>query len=109
VKKIFQSMLIGLVLVLMGCKGNKPGPLEGTWSMTDPIPMTIVFRSGETESMGMIEKVSYKTEGNDVLVTYEDGMAKGTTFRYTLVDANTVQTDAGTLRRIHLNKQGAGN
>jgi hypothetical protein len=67
--------------------------------MDGPMPMKVVFRAGETEAMGIIEKVSYKTEGNDVLVTYEDGMAKGTIMRYTVVDPNTVRTEMGTLHR----------
>jgi len=65
-----------------------------------PFPSIAVFRPWETEAMGMIEKVSYETEGNDVLVTYEDGLAKGTTMRYTVVDQNTVRTDLGTLHRV---------
>ena len=62
--------------------------------------MTITFRSGETEALGMIEKVSYKTQGNDVLVTYLDGMAKGTTIRYTVTGEDSARTALGSLRRI---------
>ena len=68
--------------------------------MTGLIPMTIAFRQGETEAMGMIEKVSYKNEGNDVLVTYLDGFAKGTTIRYTMLNKNTAHNELGTLQRI---------
>lgn len=68
--------------------------------MSGPIPMTVTFRKGETEALGIIEKVTYKTEGNDVFVTYEDGMAKGTTMRYTILGPNVVRTALGTLRRV---------
>lgn len=67
--------------------------------MAGAIPMTVTFRDGETEALGMIEKVTYKTEGNDVLVTYVDGFAKGTTFRHTMIGPNTARTELGTLRR----------
>lgn len=68
--------------------------------MTGVVPMTITFRKGETEAMGIIEKVSYKTEGNDVLVTYLDGLAKGTAMRYTMTGQNSARTELGTLRRV---------
>ena len=64
------------------------------------MPMTIQFRTGETESLGMIEKVSYEVKGNDVIVTSLDGLMKGTSFRYTMVDPNTARTELGTLRKI---------
>lgn len=32
--------------------------------------MTITFRPGETEAMGVIEPVDYETKGNAVKVTY---------------------------------------
>ena len=89
-----------LLLILSACSGNDPGPLEGTWRMGGIMPMTIQFRSGETESLGMIEKVSYEIKGNDVLVTSKDGIAKGMTFRYTITGKNTAQTELGTLQRI---------
>jgi len=62
--------------------------------------MTIQFRNGETEAMGMIEKVSYDARGNDVIVTYEDGLMKGTAMRYTVTGLNTLRTELGTLQRI---------
>lgn len=80
--------------------GNDPGPLAGTWKMNGIVPMTIQFRSGETEAMGMIEKVSYEVKGDDVIVTYKDGFAKGTAFRYTVTGSNTLRTDLGTLQKI---------
>jgi len=48
----------------------------------------------------MIDKVSYKKEGNDVLVTYKAGFAEGTTMRYTIINPNMVRTELGTLHRI---------
>lgn len=65
------------------------------------MPMTVQFRSGETESLGMIEKVSYEVKDNDVLVTYKDGMVKGMTIRYTITGQNTAQTELGLLQRIN--------
>lgn len=97
------SRLVGvfiLALALAACSGNSPGPLEGTWQMSGAMPMTITFRDGETEALGMIEKVSYEGEGNDVLVTYLDGMAKGTTMRYSMTGRDTARTELGSLQRI---------
>jgi len=68
--------------------------------MVGEVPMTVTFRKGETEAMGMIEKVSYKTEGGDVLVTYLDGMAKGTTMRYTMTSPDSARTELGVLQRV---------
>ena len=50
--------------------------------------------------MGMIDKVSYKREGQDVLVTYLDGMAKGTTMRFTMTGPDTVHSELEALKRI---------
>lgn len=99
--KIFSNLLILIVFVfsVTGCSSG-PGALEGTWQMSGVMPMTVTFRSGETEALGMIEKVSYKTDGNDVLVTYLDGMAKGMTIRYTIISKDSARTALGTLRRI---------
>lgn len=89
------------VLLIAACTGNDPGPLlKGTWQMGGLVPMTITFRPGETEAMGMIEKVSYKVDGNDVLVTYKNGMAKGTTVRYTMTGQDTARMEFGALRRV---------
>jgi len=87
------------ISTLSACS-NDPGPLAGTWKMNDLVPMTIEFRNGETEAMGMIEKVSYEIKGDDVIVTYTDGLAKGTAFRYTVTGPNTLRTDLGTLQRV---------
>lgn len=98
---ICSVAIAAAITVLAACSsGSNPGPLQGTWRMSGVVPMTVTFRDGETEAMGMIEKVSYKVDGNDVLVTNLDGLMKGTTFRYTVVDANTVRTQLGVLRRV---------
>jgi hypothetical protein len=96
----FALALIAAVSIAACSNDKRPGPLEGTWQMSGAMPMIISFRDGETEAMGMIEKVSYKIEGNDVLVTYLDGMAKGTTMRYTMTGPDSARTAFGTLRRI---------
>lgn len=98
--KIIAAIILCIsALTLAGCN-NDPGPLTGTWQVNGIVPMTVQFRSGETEAMGMIEKVSYESKGNDVLVTYTDGMAKGMTMRYTVIDNDTVRSELGTLKRL---------
>jgi hypothetical protein len=92
--------LIAAISIAACSNGKSPGPLEGTWQMSGPVHMTVTFRYGETETMGLIEKVSYKTEGRDVLVTSLDGMAKGLTIRYTITGPDSVRTGFGTLHRI---------
>jgi hypothetical protein len=62
--------------------------------------MTITFRPGETEAMGVIEQVAYIAEGNVVKVTYKDGMMKGSSIAFTLVDKNTATNPMYTLRRL---------
>lgn len=64
------------------------------------MPMTIQFRDGETEALGIIEKVSYEVKGNDVIVTYLGGIAKGMAVRYTMTGPNTARTEIGELQRI---------
>jgi len=78
---MFKSLRIALVFtfaitLLTGC-GKSPGPLEGTWKTNGPMSLKIEFRSGETESLGIIEHVEYKIEGNTVTVTYKDGPDEG--------------------------------
>ncbi|RUO24545.1 hypothetical protein CWE09_11370 [Aliidiomarina minuta] len=68
--------------------------------MEGVVPMTIVYRHNEEEAMGIISRVSYKHHGNDVLVSYESGMAKGHTIRLTRVDQNTYRSEIGTLKRV---------
>jgi hypothetical protein len=50
--------------------------------------------------MGMIEKVSYEVVGNDVLVTYKDGLVKRMAIRYTVTGPNSLRTELGTLQRL---------
>jgi hypothetical protein len=88
-----------LMLVLAACTNDSPGPLEGTWTVTEPFPVTVTFRPGEMEAMGVTKKVSYRTDGNEVLVTYQEGATKGSTFRYEVIDANTIRSESGTFRR----------
>jgi hypothetical protein len=96
-KYLIASITTGLLLA--GCSGS-PGPLEGTWKASGPMPMTITFRPGETEAMGVIEHVDYKTEGNSVEVTYKDGLMKGSSMRYVIVDRNTATNPMFTLHRV---------
>jgi hypothetical protein len=96
--RIFVS--IALLLAVAGCSGGDPGPLSGTWKMGGLMPMTVQFRNGETEALGIIEKVSYEVKGNDVIVTYQDGLAKGMAMRYTVIGPNTLRTQMGVLQRI---------
>ena len=95
-----RIVLFALALLVSGCSESDPGPLKGTWQVTGPVRMTLTFRSGETEAMGVIEKVSYSKEGDDILVTYKDGIAKGTTMRYRIAGPDTVRSGLGTLRRV---------
>lgn len=90
-----------LVLGLLACSGSgeNPGALEGTWKAKEPFPVTVTFRSGEMEAMGSTKKVSYQKDGDVVLVTYKEGVQKDRTFRYTVVDDNTVRSDSGTFHR----------
>lgn len=97
--KLFAIITAVAIATLAAC-GNDPGPLAGTWKMNGVVPMTVQFRNGETEAMGMIEKVSYEIKGSDVIVTYKDGLAKGMAFRYTVTGPNTLHTELGTLQRI---------
>ncbi len=93
-------LLIALALILAACTGENPGPLEGTWEVTEPFPVTVAFRPGEVEAMGTVKKVSYKIQGDEVLVTYKEGATKGTSFRYTVIDADTIRSSSGTFHRI---------
>ena len=92
------ALLAGVVL-LAACESKSPGPIEGTWRMTDPFPVTVSFRYGEVEAMGAVSKVSYKRYWSDVAVMYEEGPNKGATFRYTVIDADTIRSDSGTFHR----------
>ena len=62
--------------------------------------MTVEFRSGETETMGVIEKVSYEVKDGDVIMTYESGLMKGNAVRFTVTDPDSARSSLGTLRRV---------
>jgi hypothetical protein len=63
-------------------------------------PIIVEFRHNETEALGSIDKVRYKRQGNDVLVTYETGLSQGTTVRYTITGPDSARWEYGTLRRV---------
>jgi hypothetical protein len=83
-------LLLALLPALSACSDSSPGPLAGTWQAQGGVPMTLTFRSGETEGMGVIEHVDYKVEGQSVLVTYKDGMMKGSTLRMTMTSPDSM-------------------
>ena len=89
-----------IALALVACSSERPGALEGTWSVTEPFPVTVTFREGEMEAMGTTKKVSYKAMGNEVLVTHLEGATKGSTFEYTVIDADTIRSESGTFHRV---------
>ncbi|MGZ8338608.1 MAG: hypothetical protein ACXWU9_03430 [Telluria sp.] len=86
--------------MLAGCGDSSPGKLAGTWQAGGIMPFKSTFRAGEMETMGIIEKVGYKAEGNSVIVTMKDGMMKGSAVRYTIVDGRTVQSMGTTYRKV---------
>ena len=97
---ISKGHLIVAAVILAACSKSDPGPLEGTWRMAEPVPITISFRKGEAESLGMIDKVEYRRDGNDVIVTWKTGITAGTAMRYTFVSDDVVRTELGTIRRV---------
>ena len=97
---MIRSILLALIFALTGCGDSSPGPLAGTWRSGGVMPLTTSFRGGETETLGMIEKVGYKVDGKSVLVTYSDGLMKGTAIRFVLVDSTTAQALGSTYKRI---------
>ena len=92
--------LILFAAALLGCGGRDPGPLAGTWRLSGPLPMTVHFRPGESEALGLIDKVSYQVKGSEVTVTYESGMAKGSAMRFTMTGPNSARSELGSLSRI---------
>ena len=90
---------IAIALILTAC-GQSPGPLAGTWQAQGPIAMKTTFRSGETESMGVIEKVQYKVNGQSVIVTYQEGLMKGSSIRFVFVNPTTIQALNITYRKV---------
>lgn len=95
-----RALVLPLAVALAGCTSGDPGRLGGTWLMTSPLKMKIQFRQGEVESLGIIEKVSYESKGNDVIVTYESGLMKGNAVRYTLLGRDVARSELGEIRRI---------
>lgn len=93
-------LALALALVLAACGNSSPGPLQGTWRSGGFMPMTTTFRSGETEAMGIIEKVDYQVDGQSVLVTYKDGLMKGTSVRFVVIDENTLRAMDLTYKKV---------
>ena len=89
------------VIIISGCSNDKdPGPLEGTWQSADLFGLKVTFREGETESLGMIDTVTYELRGKDVIVTYHGGMADGTKMRFTVESENFMHTEIGRFKRV---------
>ncbi len=65
------------------------------------MPHTLTFRPGEMESMGMVDKVTYKVDGKSVLVTATDGLMKGTAARYQLLDPQTIRFMDTTYKKLN--------
>lgn len=97
---IFRFIAALLFVGVLTACNRSPGALEGTWKSDGIVPMTITFRPGETESMGITEPVEYTIKENVVKVTYKDGMMKGSSLAFTLVNKNTATNPMFTLRRI---------
>ena len=86
--RIITAILLSLLLA--ACDSS-PGPLAGSWQSAGLMPMRTTFRAGETESVGIIEKVDYKLDGQSVIVTYKDGLMKGTSVRFVIVAPNKIR------------------
>lgn len=97
-----RFLLCIAMATLVACgSANDPGPLKGTWRAGGVMPHALTFRSGEMESMGMVDKVIYKVDGNSVLVTATDGLMKGTAARYQLLDAQTIRFLDTTYKKVN--------
>lgn len=94
------AIAVGIAVFLTSCGNSSPGPLGGTWQATGIMPMTVTFRNGETETMGVIEKVDYKVEAQSVIVTYKDGLMKGTAVRFGLVAPTHIQAMGMSYRKV---------
>lgn len=88
-----------MALLLAACGSSSPGPLAGTWQVAG-IAMKTTFRAGESETMGLIEHVNYKVEGQSVIVTYTDGIMRGTAVRFVLVNPTTATALNMTYRKV---------
>lgn len=89
-----------LTYALLACGNSSPGPLAGTWQASGIVPMRTTFRSGEMETMGVIEKVGYKVDNQSVIVTIKDGPMKGMAVRYVMVNPTTLQALGMTYRKV---------
>ena len=89
-----------LSLALAACGDSSPGPIAGTWQSEGSLRLKTAFRDGETETMGIIEHVSYDVQGKSVVVTYKDGLMKGTAVRFVMVDETTAQAMNSTYRKV---------
>ena len=96
--RIFFAAL--LAMALSACGDSSPGPLAGTWQSAGVLPIKTTFRNGETESMGIIEKVGYKVDGQSVIVTYKDGMMKGSALRFVMINPTTANALDTTYRKV---------
>lgn len=101
-KTLLRNVLFVVMLAsIAGCSSSSdPGPLEGTWRAVETMPLTVTFRDGETEVLGLIEKVSYEQYGEDVRVTALSGFGEGMAVRYTMLDEDTLTGPFGTMHRI---------
>ncbi len=97
--RIFSLGIVALSLAACSGSAENPGAIEGTWKAREPFPVTVTFRPGEMEAMGSTKKVTYQMEGDVVLVTYKEGAQTGRTFRYTVLDDDTLRSDSGTFHR----------
>jgi len=89
-----------LPAALVGCGDSSPGRIQGTWQAQGVMPMKVVFREGETETMGLIEEVGYSDQGDAVLITYKDGMMKGSSVRWRMLDEETAQALGLTYKKV---------
>jgi hypothetical protein len=99
-KKGYRALLLLLFTLGIAACNNSPGPLEGVWRSDGALPMKIAFRPGETETLGIIEPVEYKVNGSVVTITYTGGLMKGSSMRFTLVDANRATSPLFNLQRV---------
>ena len=85
---MFRALaLVALTFALTACGDSSPGPLAGTWEAEGSLPLVKTFRDGETETLGVIQKVGYQLDGQSVIVSYKDGLMKGTAIRFVVVDS----------------------
>lgn len=99
--KWHHLVVVALValLTLSACSPG-PGELEGKWRLDSVVPVTVTYRDGEEESMGIISPVSYRHDGDHVYVTYEGGLMEGHTIRLTRMNEETYRSELGTLKRL---------